>query len=775
MLKAGAFVQNRYEIISRIGSGGMADVYKARDHKLNRFVAVKVLKPEFRDDKNFLSKFRIEAQSAAGLAHSNIVNVYDVGEDRGTNFIVMELVEGITLKTYINKKGRLSVRESTSIALQVAAGLEAAHNNGIVHRDVKPQNIIISLDGKAKVADFGIARAVDSNTINSVAMGSVHYSSPEQSRGGYSDVKSDIYSMGITMFEMLTGRVPFDGETTVEVALKHLQEEVPSPRKYTPEIPFSTEQIVLKCTQKSPDRRYSNMAELIRDLKESLVNPGGNFVTIPKLDRKANTILFSKEELSQLKKSTLPSYNSAFDTGTARNMNESGTVMGDGRNSRTSGSYYQKSSYQNLNRTLGSQQSADPYDDGFQDLPAFLKEEEEEFPDSDLKYDPVYDNQDDNPGGERIWKKRKEIRDHRRERLLLVGSIAAAVVVAGVILFLIARTLGLFGTGGTTKPAVLQTETARQTAPPAVTQVSVPDLLGKTEEEAQSMLKELSLGYKYQGESPSTAYPKGQIVSQSVTAGSDVEKNTTIGYVLSSGASENLTVPALAGMSEAEAEEALSSLGLLISVDTSRYSETVEEGYVITTNPGAGSTVKPGDTVSIYVSQGTESSMVQVPEVTGHYSDDASTMLNNLGLYVYFTSVASDTVEEGIVVSQDIAGGSYVQTGTAVTIGVSSGPAERDDITILDTTGEWRCNAQLNAPGNYNGEPVRIDLVQNEITTTIFEGTTTFPYFLNVAGQPGVTTGTVYIYTISPVTWEITDTTVYNGVVFSKSEIQQEW
>ena len=234
MLKAGTFLQNRYEIISRIGSGGMADVYKARDHKLNRFVAVKVLKPEFTDDTGFLSKFRVEAQAAAGLAHANIVNVYDVGEDRGTSFIVMELVEGITLKSYIGRKGKLSVREATSIALQVSAGLEAAHNNGIVHRDVKPQNIIISMDGKVKVADFGIARAANSDTINSSAMGSVHYSSPEQSRGGYSDARSDIYSMGITMFEMLTGRVPYDGDTTVEVALKHLQEEMPSAPRRVP-------------------------------------------------------------------------------------------------------------------------------------------------------------------------------------------------------------------------------------------------------------------------------------------------------------------------------------------------------------------------------------------------------------------------------------------------------------------------------------------------------------------------------------------------------------
>ena len=296
MLKEGMFIQERYEIIGRIGSGGMADVYKAKDHKLNRFVAVKVLKQEFREDKAFISKFRVEAQSAAGLAHPNIVNVYDVGEDHGISYIVMELVEGITLKEYIDKKGRLAVREATSIAIQVSMGLEAAHRNGIVHRDVKPQNIIISTDGKVKVTDFGIARAASSNTINSSVMGSVHYSSPEQARGGYSDYKSDIYSLGITLYEMLTGTVPFDGDSTVAIAIKHLQEELPSPRKYVPDLPKSTVQIIYKCTQKSPDRRYNDMTELIRDLKESLVNPEGDFVQLATINNNARTVVISGDE-----------------------------------------------------------------------------------------------------------------------------------------------------------------------------------------------------------------------------------------------------------------------------------------------------------------------------------------------------------------------------------------------------------------------------------------------------------------------------------------------
>ena len=302
MIKIGMMIGDRYEILEKIGTGGMSDVYKAKDHKLNRFVAVKVLKQEFGENANFVSKFRIEAQAAAGLMHPNIVNVYDVGEEGGIHYIVMELVDGITLKKYIEKKARLSVKEAISIAIQVSMGIEAAHNNHIIHRDIKPQNIIISKEGKVKVTDFGIAKAATSNTITSNVMGSVHYTSPEQARGGYSDEKSDIYSLGITMFEMLTGRVPFNGETTVAIAIKHIQEEMPSPRDYVSEIPISVEQIVCKCCQKSPNRRYQSMAELVADLKQSLINPDEDFVKVVDPDEEASTRMITDRDMAQIKR-----------------------------------------------------------------------------------------------------------------------------------------------------------------------------------------------------------------------------------------------------------------------------------------------------------------------------------------------------------------------------------------------------------------------------------------------------------------------------------------
>ena len=301
MIKIGMLIADRYEILEKVGTGGMADVYKSKDHTLNRYVAVKVLKQEFSENANFVSKFRVEAQAAAGLMHPNIVNVYDVGEEKGIYYIVMELVDGITLKNYIAKRGRLGYKEAVTIALQVSMGLEVAHRNHIIHRDIKPQNIIISRDGKVKVTDFGIAKAATSDTITSNVMGSVHYTSPEQARGGFSDEKSDVYSLGVTLYEMLTGEVPFDGETTVAIAIRHIQEPMPSPRKINPDIPYSVDQIVLKCCEKSPDRRYQNMQELAADLKMSISNPDGDFVKRYDPNDMGSTRMLTEEEKEQIK------------------------------------------------------------------------------------------------------------------------------------------------------------------------------------------------------------------------------------------------------------------------------------------------------------------------------------------------------------------------------------------------------------------------------------------------------------------------------------------
>ena len=323
MIKEGVFLGKRYEILGRIGSGGMADVYKGKDHKLNRFVAIKVLKSTYRSDETFIKKFLSEAQAAAGLMHPNVVNVYDVGQDRGLYYMVMELVEGITLKDYIEKKGKLSAKETISISIQMVTGIQAAHNCHIIHRDIKPQNIIISKDGKVKVTDFGIARATTSTATQAVTttvMGSVHYTSPEQARGGIVDEKSDIYSAGITMYEMITGHVPFDGDSTVTVALKHLNEVIKSPAEEVPDIPYSLECIIMKCTQKLPNKRYMSCEELLQDLKHSLVDPEGDFVVLDGVTKRMpaasqdtgrTTVVMSQDELNRMK--NRQNYNDDYD------------------------------------------------------------------------------------------------------------------------------------------------------------------------------------------------------------------------------------------------------------------------------------------------------------------------------------------------------------------------------------------------------------------------------------------------------------------------------
>lgn len=753
MLKVGMFIQNRYEIMSLIGSGGMANVYKAKDHKLNRFVAIKVLKKEYREDKVFISKFRAEAQSAAGLAHSNIVNVYDVGDEAGLQYIVMELVEGITLKDYINNKGRLSVREATSIALQISAGLEAAHNNGIVHRDVKPQNIIISTDGKVKVADFGIARATSSQTINSGVMGSVHYSSPEQSRGGYSDEKSDIYSLGITMYEMLTGKVPFDGDTAVAVAIRHLQEELPGPKEMVPEVPHSTNQIVIKCTQKSPDRRYSNMTDLIHDLRESLVNPDGDFVVQQIPDRTSQTIIMSKDEVSQInaEQKAMPAYDETMDTGAAAALHELEKENNQQPNrAYQPGSYYQKSQFQGVNPGRS---------DGFDTGRGFDSDAMDPMKEYDPYYD-AYENPDDyaihdgrREGGYRMDETPAPHRDITRfvdddeddtevglnpklEKIVTVGGILVAVIIGCVFLALLANAFGIFNFGKKANKANVTTEQMSETETDAQTEQ-------QTETEAL------------------TEAPK------------QTEAAT---FVLSD----------LSNVDQNQAQAFLLTQELQYKIENT-FSDTVASGYVVSTTPSAGASVKKGDTVTLYVSQGAQAetepvSYVQLWSLTGYTQERAEEALDMLGLIGDYQYAPSDTIAQGLIVSQSPDASEQIPRGGTVTIVISTGPdtsgtaaqsvaGSEDGVVQIQNgaDGIWKCDAQLVEPSGYSGQAVRITLVQNGVESTIFEGTTSFPYRLTVQGASGVDTGTAYIYLLDSASGEVTSKIEYPGISFAKT------
>ncbi len=276
----GKTIGSRYEILEKIGVGGMATVYKAKDNILKRNVAVKVLRDEFTTDEEFIRRFNTEAQSAASLTYPNIVSIYDVGHEGNLYFIVMELIKGKTLKQIITEDGVLPWKWSVNIAMQIASALEIAHKNNIIHRDIKPHNIIITEDGIAKVTDFGIAKAVSNSTITAfgTTIGSVHYFSPEHARGGYTDAKSDIYSLGVVMYEMVTGRVPFDADTPVSIALKHMQEKPVEPIKLNPAIPYAVNKIIMKAMQKEVALRYSSATEMLKDLNSALKNPEGNTV-----------------------------------------------------------------------------------------------------------------------------------------------------------------------------------------------------------------------------------------------------------------------------------------------------------------------------------------------------------------------------------------------------------------------------------------------------------------------------------------------------------------
>lgn len=714
MLKTGMIIAERYEIVGKIGTGGMADVYKAMDHKLNRFVAVKVLKPEFREDTTFIKKFRSEAQAAAGLTHPNIVNVFDVGDDGGVYYIVMELIEGITLKEYISKKGKLSIKEATSIAIQVSMGLEAAHSHGIVHRDVKPQNIIISTDGKVKVTDFGIARAASSNTISSNVMGSVHYSSPEQVRGGYSDEKSDIYSLGITLYEMVTGRVPFDGDTTVAIAIKHLQEEMVPPSVYTPDLPYSLEQIILKCTQKSVDRRYSRMEDVIADLKHSLIDPQGDFVKLTTVDNDAKTVVISEEELGEIKH-------------TPKQITK----------------------------------------------PEITALEEEKYDDND------YDDAEEEYRPRSEHRSGKKKKHHGSGRGLTIAALIGGAVLLIVLVVVLGRAAGLFGTGSSGAADSSKAEAKQESAADGL--ATVPDLVGKTEEEAKTLANDAHLGVQMAGEEASDQ-EKGRISRQETAAGTQVEANTTVKYWVSTGTAQ-VTIPDLDGRTGIDAQQTLEDLGLQVNVQK-EYSDTddngyalVDPGYVYNVEPAAGTSVQAGSSVTLTVSRGVDyGDNAEVPSVVGMTKDDA---LTTLGKFIDIQITEQQSTEAaGTVIAQDPEAYAAADPDQPISITISSGDkapstdsaASADSTASTDSTASadstvstttstadvnantgWKCTQTLDTPSGYNGGAIRLELIQDvngePKASTIIDGQNiSFPYQLDISGAEGVTSGTIYLY-----------------------------
>ena len=627
MLEIGSFLSDRYEILSKVGAGGMSDVYKAKDHILSRFVAIKVLKQEFSEDSSFVTKFRAEAQSAAGLEHPNIVNIYDVGSENGLYYIVMEYVEGITLKTYIEKKGQLSFKESASIAIQVARGIEAAHNKNIIHRDIKPQNIIISTDGKVKVTDFGIAKATSSNTISSDVMGSVHYASPEQARNGFVDGRSDIYSLGIVMFEMVTGRVPFDGDTTVAVALQHLQEEIARPSIYAPDLPISFEKIILKCTQKTPDRRYQTIEELLTDIRRSLAHPDEDFVTIAPLVDGGKTKVISPDELDKIKEGR----------GVAEHLNDDDTDA----------------------------DNDDEYADG--------EDDDDEYDESLLDDDD--DEEDDDDG---------KLLNPKMDKAITIMGIVTAVIIVIVIIYLALSVAGVFKFGGKKNSESQQTESQTQTESESESETQTEtegqmiDIRGMSVEDAQKAVDRLKLDLTvFAFETKQSDGKDGTILEQDVKAGDTVKRGSQINVVIAGkgdSTSEMVKIPSVIGKTKSSAKSTLESAGFSVTFEYGDYNNSVAADVVTAQSPSAKNQAAKGSTVTVTLSPGQKP--ITVPNVVGASQSHAESALAGAGLkYTYADSQYSDTVPAGSVISQTKSG-ETVAAGTTITLTLSKGKQE---------------------------------------------------------------------------------------------------
>ena len=582
----------RYELVDKIGEGGMAVVYRAKDRLLNRYVAIKVLRPEYTRDEQFIESFRRESQAAAGLTHTNIVAVYDVGKSGNINYIVMELVDGRPLSEIIEKEAPLEFKTVIEISKQIASALALAHKNQIIHRDVKPHNILINTDGVAKLTDFGIAKAVSNSSSmadTSKIIGSVHYFSPEQARGSYVDERSDIYSLGIVMYEMLTGRVPFDGENPVEVALKHINEEIIPPSKLVKGIPPNLEKMVMKATDKFQTNRYKSADELVEDLENiefvnrffpdyNAASPGYGGMNRQPVDENE----FKNFELGKSSDYRSPIYSER--AGGDRNKNiqtGSSSSNGTGRNG----------------------------------------------------------------GG---WKK---------PLIIVIAILLILLILLGLL-----RTLGLFGK----QPQ----------------EIKVPDILNKTYEQAESELKALGLEIKRGEDISSDDVEEGKIAQQMPVSGSNVKEGKVITVRVSTGPGE-IKIPDLKNKSLEEATKILEELGLKISRGDDIFSSTIEEGKIVSTEPISKSSMKPGETVVVHLSKGEEITTVTVPILNGNmYSswDEMNSYLADFGLTLGNVYEVESTSTPGTIIEQSPEGGSEVEKGAYVSIGIAVEPVNQNKV-----------------------------------------------------------------------------------------------
>lgn len=706
MLKPGMMLCDRYEILDVVGAGGMSIVYKARCHRLNRNVAIKVLKPEFSNDKNFVTKFRIEAQASAGLSHPNIVNVYDVYDDDGMYFIVMELVDGITLKDYIAENGRLPMDKAIDFSIQIASGLEAAHESHIIHRDIKPQNIIVSKNGNIKVTDFGIAKAASPNTLTSGAMGSVHYISPEQARGGYSDERSDIYSLGITMYEMVTGRVPFEGENNVSVALMHIQNDMISPRQYYPDIYSSFEKIILKATQKKPERRYLTASALIADLKRVQNNPNIDIVVSPTAITNSPTQEWTKEDVRAIRDGSAYKDNLSNDYANMQgNMGRNGNQYPNGSQTNT----FQNPPVQNEmgelqpigglstipvnNKKIAQLLDEDPWEDEFDSEPVNTPPARKSG--SIKKVQDYEEDEDDDDDSEM---------DPKLRNAVIIGGILAAVVVALVVIIFLSKLAGFSLFKNESKD---KTTTASSDTEQLVVEEIMIDVVGVSEEAALNLLKDKGFINVRTEHVSNSDIQEGYVFEQSVEKGKVISVDYEIVLKVSAGADE-VVVPDVMGYSDEQACTILREAGFEIK-HAYDFSEDVPKDSVMLQNP-LGNTMAPaGSTVIITISNGSEVKEVEVPNLNGLTEAQA---INSLAKYKLVQGQIkheySDTVAEGYVMAQDIPAGQVVNEGDAVGFTISDGPEPK----VVTFTAKIKTTITCN-DSTLDGQAVTVQIIFN--------------------------------------------------------------
>ena len=625
MIKAGDILDGRYEILDKIGQGGMSYVYKAKDTKLDRIVAIKMLREECSEDEEFLRKFNNEARSAANLTHPNIVAAYDAVDEGELHYIVMELVEGITLKNYIARKGRLSNKETIGISLQAAEGIAAAHKKGIIHRDIKPQNLIISKDGKVKVADFGIARAVTQDTVNSAVVGSVHYIAPEQAKSGQTDARSDLYSLGICMYEMITGRLPFVGDNTVNVVMAHISEAMVPPNVYAPDIYPALNDIIVKATKKAPEDRYQSAGELIDDLRRCVNEPEGHFVKLFETEERKQEAA-AKEEAAEASEVT---------------QTPGAGAQGEGPSE--------------------TEQSGEGQ--GLGDTTQILKTEE-------LLPDDI----------EAMEKRRRMV------RYATYGVSGLLLIAAAILLISIFKPAGeapsetaASAQGAADKEEAESAETMADITVEITPEHLMPSLLGRTVEEAAARLQTYGVSIDSSRSDFSDVYLEGLIIAQTPDVGEEIVKGETVYVTVSLGTKISYVLSNLTGKTEEEAKTELSSVGVEVSGDPRmEISDEVPAGSVIgyeaISTDGASSEVREGSSVRLVLSSGPRDMQTIMPQLLGSSEEQALYMLNQTGLgLLSLTYESSDEYGEGQVCYQSVNAGDPVLTGTAIGLIVSTG------------------------------------------------------------------------------------------------------